>query len=120
RPDEGREREVCTGAGGTQMGEGEHKEDQAYSDTEVAVHRSRSDEYGRRPCRAKAKSQRDVGRASNDPLEDGNPDGIGGGNLPGEVVVDAPTEAGGDDQQPADIQIDAMTGPRQNDRTGHD
>ena len=92
-------RKIGPGAGRAEMAQPEHEERQANAITEEPDDSG----GGKGPCfgqrRAMGKTQRRIDDPGSKPLDHCDLDWIGGAELSGQVVIDAPADAGGDDQR---------------------
>jgi hypothetical protein len=118
--DKGRGRKIRPGAGRTEMAQPQHKECEANAITEEADDRGRCKGPFFGQLRAMGKAQRSIDDAGGNTLDHGELDRIGGAELAGQVVIDAPADAGRDDQRtpPAHSYRGTVCWPGQYERAG--
>jgi hypothetical protein len=102
------------------MAQPQHKECEANAISEEADDRGRCKGPFFGQLRAMGKAQRSIDDAGGNTLDHGELDRIGGAELAGQVVIDAPADAGRDDHRtsPADSYRGTVCWPGQYDRAG--
>jgi len=97
--DEGCARVIGASARGAEMAQGQHEQSQRDAVAEEAEQPGERHRTERRKRGARAESDRGVDGAGDQALQHRDNDGIGAGDLAGQVVVDRPGEAGARHQQ---------------------
>lgn len=107
RANEGSSREIGPGAGGPELAEGEHEEDEAHAIAEEANDGTSDRKLRDGQGRASKQRQPHIDGTGDKPLRQRDLNRIGRRQLPGQIVVDAPGKARADDGERAPADFDA-------------
>ena len=98
------------------MTQAQHEHDEAHSHTEKADNSSREDDPSGGQCRTGGECEAEVHRSGHQSLDHSDLNRVGRRELAGEVVVNAPGEAGARDQKRASVELQAAAACREQNR----